>query len=194
MIGCVTGTLLTSTTTSALVEANGIGYQIHVVTPPTPDETGQVQLWTYLAVRENALDLYGFADLQTKSVFEALLDIPKVGPKSALQILQKAHPELLLQAAKQNDPHGLAKRSGIGSKTAEKVVQALAEHKLLESALTATAATDPIADEVVATLVALGYKERAAADTLRYLRQQDPDLTDSKLLITQSLRHLSSHS
>ena len=193
MIGSIRGTLIDKSDDRVVIEASGIGYVVHILHTPVADEQNKVLLWTHLAVRENSLDLYGFSDQRSRALFEALLTVPKIGPKSAMQILQKASPELLLQSIQQQDASGLTKRSGIGTKTAEKIVQALQDDAVLTWNETPATAHDKTDDEAIATLVALGYSERVAHETVQDVKQTDSETNDTKTLVTKSLRMLSTH-
>lgn len=191
MIRCITGTVIEHSEGAVVLDVNGLGYLVHVTAdwyPRTDIET----LWTHLAVRETSLDLYGFTSRKQCSLFEHLLTIPKIGPKSALQILNKASYELLLQTIREQDPSGLAKRSGITPKTAEKIIQELQDSPVLEAEPSAPP-VDNVDDEVIATLIALGYPERAAYDTVRTVLQEQPTDTDTQTLIRAALKKLSKH-
>lgn len=190
MIRCITGTILEQTAGTVVIDVRGIGYLVHVTEDWFPTEK-TVTLWTYLAVRETSLDLYGFSNRLHCSLFEALLTVPKVGPKSALQILNKASPELITQSVHSRDSSGLAKRSGIGQKTAEKIVNELQDSLTLPEAeeITTNEATN---DDAVATLVALGYPERTAYDTVREILQEESGDTNTQTLVRIALKKLHS--
>ena len=109
-----------------VVNVHGVGYLVGTPTLQNHfTENSTITLHTYLAVRETALDLYGFPHKTELEMFELLLGIPKIGPKSALQILCQATPSLLAEAAQKNDGVYLHKLSGIGKKTAENITQYL---------------------------------------------------------------------
>ena len=189
MIRTLTGTITAETTGSVVLEVNGIGYLIHTTdTFSVPQKT--LTLWTHLAVRENSLDLYGFTSQHDCAIFEELLKIPKIGPKSALQILNKIDTKLLLSCVAAQDAVQLQKRSGIGKKTAEKLVQELENSPLLET-MDAPVASERLDDEVVATLIALGYPERTAYETVRaVLQEHEPD-TSTQTLVRAALQKIS---
>src|SRR5690606_12668832 len=105
----------------------GIGYLVRTNSPTSYQLNTSVILFTHLAVRENALDLYGFADRDTLEIFELLLELPKVGPKTALQFLTQADVLLIKEAVYKEDAGYLSKLSGIGKKSAEKIVFGLKE-------------------------------------------------------------------
>src|SRR3989344_8979874 len=110
-----------------IVECGGVGYKIY--TPITNlrrvHEQDSVMVYTYLAVSENAMDLYGFLDPADKTFFTLLLDVPGIGPKSAINILAKTTMSEVQQAIFEDNPETLTKVSGLGQKTAEKIIVTL---------------------------------------------------------------------
>lgn len=191
LIGYIRGRVIGHDTESVLVDVQGIGYQIHVTTHFYATEGEEIVLWTHLAVRENSLDLYGFAATSTRDLFVLLLNIPKIGPKSALQILNKASESLIWECAGTNDHKRLAKTSGLGAKTAEKVVLELADQNPpthLDSPLPTTNDTQDITE----ALIALGYPERDAYTTIATLQTEQPEtLNDHATAIKAALQLLS---
>ena len=96
MIRKITGELVDISTTNVVLDVSGVGYLIYVSKSPANQRLGEVfSYWTHLAVRETALDLYGFTNRDELEIFELLLTLPKIGPKSALQIMSQAEIELL---------------------------------------------------------------------------------------------------
>ncbi len=195
MIRKLSGIIVDNSEGILVVEVNGIGYLVNTTITTNTKIHDQIELWTHLAVRETSLDLYGFCHRQECDVFEYLLTIPKIGPKSALQILNKASIPLLIQCAYEQDAGRLAKHSGIGKKTAEKIVLGLKDSPLLEQYQTTSENVSTEAnDDTVATLIALGYSERDAYTAVKDLLHTNPELSDQpQKLITAALRILSTH-
>lgn len=186
----ITGTIEEIGDNEVVISTNGLGYLVRC---PTLQNTFLVDtiitLHTYLAVRETALDLYGFPQKAELHMFELLLNIPKVGPKSALQILIQASPSLLAEAAQKNDPVYLHKLSGIGKKTAENIVQYLhsKQDKLPVSIITPQDSLSIIQTDAIDALVSLGYDTQTARETI--LEIKDGDMTVNAL-VTKALRHI----
>lgn len=160
MIRSLTGTVEAIMEGAITLDVRGIGYFVAVPIKSTTFKKGEeLTLHTHLAVRETALDLYGFTTITELEVFEMLLTVPKVGPKSALQILNQASPTLLIECISKNDPSQLHKLAGIGKKTCENVVLAL--HKKIENFGFAEVADTPPLDaqksDAIDALVSLGY-------------------------------------
>lgn len=125
MISSLKGKIILKTEKFLLVETNGVGYKIYV-SPDTLTKTRknnkEAFLFIHTHVREDILDLYGFLDYSELEFFEMLLNVSGIGPRSALAILGIATIETLRKAIGTNDTSYLTKISGIGRKTAEKIV------------------------------------------------------------------------
>lgn len=195
MIRRLTGLIVSRTEQTVVIEVGGIGYLIH-----TPYSQGlalqtKTTLHTYLAVRETALDLYGFKLEDELELFEQLLTLPKIGPKSALQVMTQAGLELIKTAAANNDPSHLSKMSGVGKKTAEKVVSGLLEIydkqglTILPTTASENGETEQQRDTIDA-LVALGYPEQSARKTVQQLIETNPELINTNDIIKEALRAL----
>lgn len=173
MIRLLTGEIASVADGYVTIVVNGVGYLVGTSTKTTNFKVGEnVTLHTHLAVRETALDLYGFLSLSELDLFELLLLVPKIGPKSALQVLNQASPTLLLEAIGKKDAAYLHKLSGIGKKTSENIVQFL--HDKVEGMAFASdfvsggSLTDAQTDAIDA-LVSLGYDLTTARETVKAL-------------------------
>lgn len=171
MIRLLTGEIAALTDGYVTIMVGGIGYLVGTSTKTTVYKIGEnVTLHTHLAVRETALDLYGFTSLSELDLFELLLLVPKIGPKSALQILNQATPTLLLESIGKKDPIYLHKLSGIGKKTCENLVQFLYDKieglALASDFVTGGGLTDAQTDAIDA-LVSLGYDLTTARETVK---------------------------
>lgn len=160
MIRSLTGKITAVMEGAVTLEVRGVGYFVAMPVKTTPlKQKEEITLHTHLAVRETALDLYGFTTITELEVFEMLLTVPKVGPKSALQILNQASPTLLIESISKNDPQQLHKLAGVGKKTCENVVLTL--HKKIENYGFAESKDMPKLDaqknDAIDALVSLGY-------------------------------------
>jgi len=145
---------------AVVLDVAGVGYLVATNQLPAASKLGsEVTLHTYLAVRENVLDLYGFSTRDELEIFEFLITLPKIGPKSALQILSQAEIELIKNAVLNNDAAYLSKMSGIGKKTAEKIVLELRDKftKRFDTATAIGQTGNSEASDVIDALVTLGY-------------------------------------
>lgn len=172
MISSLRGTIRHTDLNSVTLDVGGVGYKIFVPTDIALDaiEGEEMSLWTYLAVRETALDLFGFLDRELLSIFELLITISGIGPKTALGILNVATPQMLRQAVAQDDTSYLTKVSGIGKKNAEKIVLELRD-KLPTTKEDGETDMQGEADALEA-LVSLGYNERDAREALKQVPKE----------------------
>jgi len=172
MIASISGTIRHKGMHHLVVDVAGVGYKIFVTTDTALErEVGEsVFLWTHLAVRETALDLFGFSEREDVETFELLITISGIGPKTALGILNVASPTMLRQAVASDDTSYLTKVSGIGKKNAEKIVLELRD-KLV------TTVDDKRSDlrsegDALEALVSLGYSERDAREALKQVPKE----------------------
>lgn len=186
MIGQLTGIVYDRSGNTVIIDVNGTGYEVYVsentkkVLVPNSPQT----LLTYLAVRETALELYGFLTFREKDLFTKLINVPGIGPRSAIAILSLTNLETLIQAISKGDAAYLTTVSGIGKKSAEKIIIELRD-KL--SPLEDSGATSDFAD-LFDALVTLGYQPRDIRDALSRL---PPHLTDTNDQIKAALKLLS---
>ena len=125
MIGSIKGKIILKTEKFLIVETGGVGYKISVsvdTLSKIKKSNDEILLWIHTHVREDILDLYGFLDRQELEFFEMLINVSCIGPKGALAILGIASIETLRKAINTGDTAYLTKISGIGRKTAEKIV------------------------------------------------------------------------
>ena len=171
MIASLRGTIVALGAATVHLDVGGVGYLVHV-TPTHALElrAGQeLRLVTHLVVREDAFTLYGFRDADELGVFEHLISVSGVGPKSALGVLAQLSPTDVANAVEREDLAAFKRVSGIGPKSAGLIIVSL-RGKLRAASLSADA-PDTGADalplalraDVVEALVGLGYAEKAAA-------------------------------
>jgi len=191
MIGSLKGTVEFKDLHTIIVSVSGVGYKIYTTTDVALEaaEGSEIYLWTYLAVRENALDLYGFLDKETLDIFELLIAISGIGPKTALGILNVASPSLLRQAVANEDTSYLTKVSGIGKKNAEKIVLELRDKLVATSEDRQTNLRGE--SDVLEALLSLGYNERDAREVLKKMPK---DITDTSARVRHALKLLSEKS
>lgn len=196
MIRRISGTVVDCAEQFIVVDVNGVGYLLYTPNATSYTLDKDVTLYTHLAVRENILDLYGFATRDELELFELLLGLPKIGPKSALQILSQADMDLIKTAVINDDPAHLSKLSGIGKKTAEKIVQGLADSfESYAGAYTQssqqTAATTHTNDAIDA-LISLGYPQSDARKVVQQVVAENTKLETANDLVKEALKILSS--
>jgi Holliday junction DNA helicase RuvA len=167
MIGHLEGNVRAIRAGFLILSAQGVGYKVFATreTIATLKEGVQTSLWTHLAVREAILDLYGFANEEELRLFELLLTVSGIGPKSALAILDIASVETLRSAIGGGNASYLTKVSGIGRKTAEKIVLELREKIGAGTEAASRALTGD--EEALEAMRSLGYSQTEAREALR---------------------------
>ncbi len=178
MIAHLTGKIIARDEDSIVVDVAGVGYGVHISahTHEKVATVNDISLFVYTHVREQEITLYGFMAQEEKELFVALLTISGVGPKAAMNILSIAPPQTILTAIAHSDASLLTKVSGIGKKTAERIVlelhnkvQKLRENMPQDSD---THSTDDI--DAIDALVGLGYSVAEARDALRAVSSDLP--------------------
>ena len=170
MIGSISGKIILKTEKFLIVEASGVGYKISVSsdTLSKAKRAGEeTMLWTHTHVREDILDLYGFSEYAELEFFEMLISVSGIGPKGALAILGVTSLETLRKAIGTGDTSYLTKISGIGKKTAEKIVIELRDK--MEDKLKNEEGGSSLSDELDAleALKSLGYSQHEAREALK---------------------------
>ena len=159
MIATLFGTVSEKLGESLVLELGGVGYELLV----TADDWGatsvgaKTRFYIYEQIREDAHNLYGFSELSKKQLFVELLSVGGVGPKGALSILSAAGEDRLRQAVSLGDPELLRGITGVGPKTAQRIVIEL-KGKVASGSLTA-----PVSDATYQALVGLGYTQGQAS-------------------------------
>lgn len=194
MIAHLKGTLIKKMPASAILDVNGVGYEVFI--PLTtyyelPGPGDALSFFIHTHVREDALKLYGFLSEADKTVFETLISINKVGPKLALTILSGLSAQGLAQAVAEQDVVRLNAIPGVGSKTAERLVLELKDKLMpLEPSHGGTpVAANGVMSDALSALINLGYKRPAAEQALKTVWQNGPSSLEN--LIKDSLNVLS---
>lgn len=167
MIGHLEGVVTAVRPGFIILSCAGVGYRVAATkqTLAGLSAGSKTSLWTYLAVRENALDLYGFRDEAEQHFFELLLTVSGIGPKSALAILDIADAETLRSAIARGNAGYLTNVSGIGKKTAEKIIVELKDKVGLAAEGTSDAMKGD--EEALEAMRSLGYSPGEAREALR---------------------------
>jgi Holliday junction DNA helicase RuvA len=173
MIAHLRGKLLATTPGHAIVDCQGVGYEVTVsmnTFTSLPDAGGEVSLFIYTHVREDQIALFGFHQAEEKALFEKLLAVSGIGPKLAVNILGGMKPNDLAATIRGGDAIKLTRMPGVGKKTAERMVLELKD-KLVEFGV-AAAAPRPrhaLEEDVLSALINLGYQPAAAEKALEQL-------------------------
>lgn len=189
MISLLRGPIIEIGNRFCVIDLHGVGYKVYTTedTLHTLKIGTEITLWTYLAVREDALDLYGFTSPKEKGFFELLISISGIGPKGALNILSLVSVDTLTSSIRSGSVAHLVKVSGIGRKTAEKIVLELKD-KLGGIETTAEMSAGMSSDmDAIEALRALGYDADEAREALKKI---DPKIEDTGKKVKAALKML----
>jgi Holliday junction DNA helicase RuvA len=176
MIAYLRGRLIAKHPNQAVVDVNGVGYDVAISVPTfsdLPHDGGEVSLHIHTHVREDAIALFGFLRAQEKQLFEKLISVSGIGPKLAITILSGMAAEEMVGAIRGNDIARLTKIPGIGKKTAERMVLELRDKLDAFGAAAAPVSVSPIEEDVLSALVNLGYQRPAAEKVLSTMKRSD---------------------
>jgi Holliday junction DNA helicase RuvA len=179
MIGFITGKIISKKPTQLLVDVNGVGYIINISISTfenISEKQSTVSLFTYLSVREDALDLYGFSTEGEKEMFKLLISISGIGPKLAQSILSGIHLEELREAIQVGNMQRIVAIQGIGKKTAERLIIELRDKvgKISEERGEIVEGKFAIKHDAVAALTSLGYNIKTAEKAVRSILEKEP--------------------
>ena len=183
-----------------ILENHGIGYEIRMpfsssVYLAAPEE--MVTVYTYMAVREDAVELYGFDNHDSLGMFMLLTTVSGIGSKAALSILSSLSVQEIRKAVVFDDPNALVRAQGIGKKSASRIILELKD-KIKESSLESAPDTDSLPaapagavgafEDAVSALMSLGYTRGEASESVSAVRREDASAEE---LIKEALRQLS---
>lgn len=197
MLYSVRGKLIQTTATCAVVECGGVGFlcQTTLNTLKTLKPGSEVMLYTYLNVREDAMELFGFATKTELDTFKTLISVSGVGPKAGLALLSELSPEQVAMAIATDDVKTITRAQGIGKKIAQRIVLELKD-KLAKAAATdsgvaavSAAAVSAAGGNVSKAIEALGVLGYTPAEVSPVLAQFDGNLPVEQL-IAMTLRQM----
>ena len=186
MISHIKGVIDEKFGNSVVVDVNGVGYEVMVPSSDYEDARlgEEKKFFTYHAVRENAEELYGFSSLAAKRLFELLISVQGVGPKAGIAILSLSDAEEVRNAIANADAAFISKASGVGKKSAERVIVDLSDKVGAPSRYGASEAknvsTSKEPDEALDALMALGFSLKEATVAL--------DGVDSSLSVEERIK------
>lgn len=198
MIYSLNGKLIYTDEKSAVIECGGVGFRCftsHKTLAQLPKVNDNVMLYTYMAVREDACDLYGFFDTNELEFFKMIISVNGIGPKLGISILSDFTPEQVALYITSGDVKALARANGVGAKTAQRIVLELKD-KISGSMLNGAADLGDVvnvnasgnAAEAIEALIAIGFTQ---ADASKCVARLDPSLSVEEM-IKLSLKSISS--
>ncbi|GJQ62042.1 MAG: Holliday junction ATP-dependent DNA helicase RuvA [Melioribacteraceae bacterium] len=193
MIGFVEGKIASKKPTEVLVNVNGIGYKVRIavtVFDELPAAGENILLHTYLSVREDALELFGFLHDSDRELFKLLISVNGIGPKLAQSILSGIRGSELQSAISEGNISRIVAIPGIGKKTAERLVVELKDkiEKTIDTEIDYSVGGSAKSD-AIAALVSLGYSLKNAEKTVLSIMESNSDISIEEL-IKESLAKL----
>lgn len=202
MISYVRGELASVEPDKAVVDVGGVGYGVFMpqqALSMLPSPGSEVKLYTYLNVKEDAMQLFGFLTKDDLEIFKLVIGVSGIGPKGGMNILSCMTPDDLRFAIMSGDAKAISAAPGIGKKTAEKLILELRDKVDIETVLehaahgndtvqvTSGAAESSIQAEAVQALTALGYGN---AESLRAVKKTSPDCQTVEDILKEALKYL----
>jgi len=191
MIGHLTGKILSSKPTQILLDVNGVGYEVRISINTFEKLSGKntVSLHIYTNVKEDSITLFGFYSVAEKEMFELLISISGVGPKSALSLLSGISTDELRQAITTSNVERIVSVPGIGRKTAERLILEL-RNKARDIKEEGISSTKPsLQKEAVSALTTLGYNVFTSEKVVNKILSEMPECSLEEL-IKKSLKEL----
>lgn len=197
MISYLKGNLVSILEDKVILEVGGIGYGVFIpanLMSSLPSVGKELKLHTYLNVREDAMQLFGFTSVDDLEVYKLVLGVNGIGPKGGLSILSQLSPNELRFAVASSDVKAISKANGIGKKTAEKLIIELKDKLHIEDALgsnmqegdkkaeTISKGLNPNCNEVVQALVSLGYDNSSSIKAVRMVEDETGSLSVEEML------------
>ncbi len=178
-----------------VIDVNGVGYKVYIaasIFDKLPQKHHEVKVFTYLHVKEDIMDLYGFIDREQQSMFELLISVSGVGPKAALAVLSTSSVTDFALAVVSSDTKTITKAPGIGKKIAQRIILELKDKIKSEELMNVndSAVYDAVpnhSSEAVNALVALGYSTGEAARAVQAVQNKSNDLEE---IIKLALKHM----
>lgn len=191
MIATIQGQVIQTGEDFIIVEVGGIGYLVYVtkILNCTLRRGEKISLFTQLIVREDSLTLYGFKDQDEIGFFQELVKVNGVGPRLALETLSTHSPDILKRAVLNKQDEVFAQVSGIGKKTAQKIVLSLEDRITFTDDMVITPETAGVNAEIQEALTTLGYSVLEAQAALQTIPSDAPLNLEARLTI--ALRYFS---
>ena len=199
MISFLKGLIIEKSPTKLIIDVNGVGFEVNT-TLPCYESLGSIgeneSVVTYLHVKEDSLQLYGFESIEERELFLQLISSPGIGPKKAQVILSSVSVEHLQKYILEEDLSSLTSLSGVGKKTAQRLILDLKDkvkaspemQDKLPTLKIELSEKDRISNEALSALISLGFTKNSAQAAIQKVYQQDTEIKTIEQLIKQALR------
>lgn len=187
MIGSIRGKVILKDGNYLLVETGGVGYRVLVSSKVLSENKNEVMLYTYTHVREDALDLFGFSEIADLKLFELLISVSGVGPKTGMSIFSFADRNGVVEAILKGDVEFFTQVPRLGKKNAQKIIIEL-KNKLGDDSILDLSGTDSEENaEIILALKAFGFSTKEAGDALKNIDKEAKTMEEKVKL---SLKYL----
>jgi len=187
MIALIKGTIISKTPTDTIIDCNGVGYQLFIsvnTSNKLPNVGAIASLHTLLIHKEDTMQLFGFYDIVEREMFQLLITISGIGPKSAITILSSISVADLRYAIIKENALLLQKMPGIGRKTAERIIIELKDkiNKIVINDKDINAEVSSIVDDAISALIALGYNRAIAEKSIKKATDSKKEMSLEELI------------
>lgn len=193
MIAHIQGKLVEKSPTEVVIDCGGVGYQINISlhTYSLLPNTDFIKLYTYVQIKEDAHNLFGFVEKTEREIFKMLLSVSGIGASIARTMLSSLEPKQVIQAIASGDVGTIQSIKGIGVKTAQRVIIELKDKVLKLYALEEVSLTQSNTnkDEALSALEVLGFVRKSAEKVVEKIARENADAT-VEFIIKQALKNL----
>ncbi len=193
MIAHIQGKLVEKSPTEVVIDCGGVGYQINISlhTYSLLPNTDFIKLYTYVQIKEDAHNLFGFVEKTEREIFKMLLSVSGIGASIARTMLSSLEPKQVIQAIASGDVGTIQSIKGIGVKTAQRVIIELKDKVLKLYALEEVSSTQSNTnkDEALSALEVLGFVRKSAEKVVEKIARENADAT-VEFIIKQALKNL----
>lgn len=195
MIEYIKGTLVSSTPERTIVDVQGIGYKLFIPLSnysKLPQEGKSICFYVAAVIREDSHKYYGFLSMKERDLFEVLIDVSGIGPKTALSLLGHLQPQDLQLAISSSDVSSICRVPGIGKKTAERLIVDMRDRVQKASPIFAPTVENggSLQGDAISALVNLGYQPAAAQKTIQSILSEETSPNELSGVITLALKRL----
>ena len=181
----IKGILIHKTPAYAIVDNNGIGFMLRISLSSydkLPGENENVILYTFLSIKNEEVSIYGFSTEKEKSLFLKLIEIPKVGPRTAMSVFNALAPEEFENAVLMRNSSMIAKAKGISKKTAETIILELSGKLSVDG--------ERITNDAYEALLALGFMQKEIDSVMKEVMESVEDKSDTERIVKEALKRL----
>ncbi len=196
MISFLKGTIIEKKPTEVVIETNSVGFSVLISVKTSeniPDEGSECFLYTTLIPKEDSLSLFGFYSKQERELFKMLINIPGIGPKSALGILSSIFPDDLINMIASGNTNLLQKIPGIGKKTAERIILELKDKVstfAIDNVLSVEKTKFNVRQEALDAMIMLGYNKNTAEKIIKEVVSSSQKDLSTEEIIRYSLQKI----